>query len=134
MLPFHISGMLGLSSKTHGMALVSEKGIQLVFRDAADIESKPDEEAESLLIAWRNIVSWRASRGIMSDQLTIQVQHPIGDEPDGKNDNVIELELQKKDREELDRFDRLAKEYQSGKRKDDVDDVLDDVRDLLDRM
>ena len=134
MLPFHITRMLGLKSKTHGIALVNEKGIWLVFRDAADIEKEPDEDAESLLIKWDNLARWKAKRGFISDQLNIEVHVMSGDDPDGKNDKVIELELQKRDREKLDRFEKLVKEYQSGQRKDDVDDVLDDVRDMLDRM
>ena len=134
MLPFHISGMLGLKSKTHGVALVDEEGIRLVFRDAADIEKEPDDEAESLHITWDNLVNWDAKRGLISDQINFEVRVPLGDEPDGKNDNSIELELQKRDRDKLDRFEKLVKEYRSGQRKDDVDEVLDDVRDLLDRM
>ncbi len=133
-LPFHISGMLGFKSKTHGFALVSEKGIQLVFRSAEDIEKTPDEEAESQMILWDNVASFETKRGLMSDELRLGVHVMFSDDPDGKNDNVICLELAKRDRETLDRFEKLVKEYQSGKRKDDVDDVLDDVRDLLDRM
>lgn len=132
-LPFYISGMFGLTSKTHGFALVSEKGIQLVFRGVEEIEKKPDEEAESRMILWDNLASFEAKRGMVSDQLKLGVHVMFGDDPDGKNDNVIELELQKRDRELLDRFEKLVKEYQSGQRKDD-DDVLDDVRDMLDRM
>ena len=134
MLPFHITRMFGFKSKTHGYALVNEEGIRLVFRDAADIKKEADEDAESRLITWDNLASWEAKRGLISDELRIQVHVMFGDDPDGKNDNVIELELQKRDRDKLDRFEKHVKEYQSGERKDDVDDVLDDVRDLLDRM
>ena len=133
-LPFHISGMLGFKSKTHGYALVNQTGIQLVFRSADDIEKAPDEEAESQMITWDNLASFEAKRGIMSDTLNLGVHVMFGDDPDGKNDNVIQLELAKRDRELLDRFEKVVKEYRSGERKDDVDDVLDDVRDLLDRM
>lgn len=133
-LPFHISGMFGLKSKTHGFALVSEKGIQLVFRDAEDISSTPDEQAESRMITWDNLASFKVIRGLVSDELKLGVHVMFGDDPDGKNDNIIELELPKRDREKLDRFEKLVKEYENGQRKDDVDDVLDDVRDMLDRM
>ena len=71
---------------------------------------------------------------MISDQLTLQLRQSIGDEPDGKNDKLILLDLLKRDRDKLDRFEKLVKEFQSGQRRDDVDDVLDDVRDLLDRM
>jgi hypothetical protein len=37
-------------------------------------------------------------------------------------------------RDELQRFEKQLRQYQTGERRDDVDDVLDDVRDLLDRM
>jgi hypothetical protein len=134
MLPFHISRMLGLKSKTYGFALVSEAGIRLVFRDAAEIKKTPDEDADSLMIEWDNVASWEAKRGILSDEFNITVHEMVGDDPDGQPDNVIQLELQKRHREKLDRFEKLVKEYQSGQRKDDVDDVLDDVRDLLEGM
>lgn len=133
-LPFHISGMLGFTSKTHGYALVSEQGIQLVFRGAEEIEKAPDEDADSRMITWDNLAKFEAKRGIMADGLKLGVYVMFGDDPDGKNDNVIQLELAKRDRELLDQFERVVKEYRNGTRKDDVDDVLDDVRDLLDRM
>ena len=134
MLPFHISKMLGFKSKTHGFALVSEEGIRLVFREADDIKKAPDEDADSMLIKWDNLDAWEAERGLISDEFRIKVHVMIGDDPDGKNDNVIQLELSKRDREKLERFEKHVKEYQAGQRNDDVDDVLDDVRDLLDRM
>ena len=134
MLPFHITQMLGFQSKTHGIALVNEKGIKLVFRDAREIAAKPDADADAIMIEWDNVAGLEFKRGIMADGLHIKVFAMLGDEPDGKNDNVIQLEVPKRNREQLDRFEKLVKEYQTGKRKDDVDDVLDDVRDLLDRM
>ena len=134
MLPFHISRMFGLKSKTHGFALVNEQGIKLVFRDAADIASAPDDDADSLMIEWSNLAEWKAKRGLLSDEFTMKVHHIVGDEPDGKNDNILELQIPKRDRDKLDRFEKHVKEYQNGTRRDDVDDVLDDVRDLLDNM
>ena len=134
MLPFQITRMLGFKSKTHGYALVNEQGIRLVFREADDIKKAWDDEAEFLQVDWDNFAGMDVVRGIISDELKIKVLVMIGDEPDGKNDNIIHLELQKRDREALDRFEKQVKDYRSGKRKDDVDDVLDDVRDMLDRM
>lgn len=133
-LPFHISGMLGFTSKTHGYALVSEKGIQLVFRTAEDIQNAPEEEAESQMITWDNLANFELKQGIMGDTLKLGVHVMFGDDPDGKNDNVIQLELAKRDRELSERFEKIVKDYRTGERKDDVDDVLDDVRDMLDRM
>ena len=121
-----------IRDRTHGFALVSEEGIKLVFRDAEDIASSPDEDAESTMIPWSNIANWEAKRGLISDSFLIQTHVWFGEEPDGKDDNQVELKLQKRDRELLDRFEKLAKQYQSGELKDDVDDVLDDVRDMLD--
>ena len=134
MLPFHISKTLGLRSKTHGFALVNEQGIRLVFRDAEDIAKSPEDDPDTIMITWDNVARWESQRGLLSDQFIIEVHTMVGDEPDGKNDNVIELELQKRDRDRLDRFEKHVKEYQSGQRKDDVDDVLDDVRDMLEGM
>ncbi len=134
MLPFHISRIFGLQSKTHGVALVDEKGIKLVFSDAVDVKLLPEDDADLLTIEWSNLLEMKAVRGMISDQLTLQLRQSIGDEPDGKNDKLILLDLLKRDRDKLDRFEKLVKEFQSGQRRDDVDDVLDDVRDLLDRM
>ncbi len=134
MLPFYISRLWGLQSKTHGFALVNEQGIRLVFRDAADIVATPDEEAESLYIDWNNFVGMQAKRGFWKDSLTLEVDAIPSGSPDGGDDNLIELELQKRDRDRLDRFEHNVEEYRSGRKKDNVDDVLDDVRNLLDRM
>ncbi len=134
MLPFQITRMFGLKSKTHGFALVNGQGIKLVFKDAVDISKTPDDDASSIMIEWNNLAKWEAKRGYLSDQFIIEVHAMVGDELDGRNDCVLELELQKRDRDSLDRFEKHIKEYQSGERKDDVDDVLDDVQDMLDNM
>lgn len=134
MLPFYISRMFGLQSKKHGVAIVDEKGIKLVFREATEVKLLPGDEADQLTIEWTNLIDMRAIRGIISDQLELRLHQMIGDEPDGKNDNVILLELQKRERDKLERFEESVRAFQSGGRRDDVDDVLDDVRDLLDRM
>lgn len=134
MLPFYISQMLGLQSKTHGYALVNQQGIRLVFREAADIERQPDEEAESLLIEWKDLVSMEAKRGLLSDSLALHTKQLAGRDPDGKDDQTVQLELERRHRDQLEEFERLVQEYQSGQRRDNVDEVLDDVRDLLDRM
>ena len=134
MLPFHISRLLGFKSKTYGYALINAKGIRLIFRDVAEIKKDPDEDARSLEIPWSNLVRMEADRGLIADKLRLYVHQMEGEDPDGRNDNVIELQLEKQHRDELERFERYAQQYQSGQRKDDVDDVLDDVRDLLDRM
>lgn len=134
MLPFYISRMFGLQSKKHGVAIVDEKGIKLVFREATEVKLLPGDEADQLTIEWTNLIDMRAIRGIISDQLELRLHQMIGDEPDGKNDNVILLELQKRERDKLERFEESVRAFQSGDRRDDVDDVLDDVRDLLDRM
>ena len=133
-LPFHISKLFGLKRKTHGFALVNETGIRLVFRDADEIAQAPDEDAESQMITWDNLASMEITRGLVSDEVKLSVHVMFGEDPDGKNDSMIELELQKRDRPALDQFEKRVKEYRSGQRKDDVDEVLDDVRDLLDRM
>lgn len=133
MLPFHVTKMLGLNN-THGFALVSEIGIKLVFRSAEDIKSKPDQDADSHLIPWSNLKRLDVSRGYLADEIVIEVHKMDGEDPDGVHDNTIHLQLQKRDRPQLDRFEQHVTDYQSGKRKDDVDDVLDEVRNLLDRM
>ena len=134
MLPFQITRLWGLKNKTYGFALVDERGIRLVFRDAADIQAEPEEDAESLQIDWDNFVGMEPKRGFLSDSLTIEVRVVPGDSPDASDDNMIQLELQKRDRDRLDRFERDVDDYRTGRKKDDVDEVLDDVRDLLDRM
>ena len=134
MLPFHISKTFGLQSKTHGMALLNEKGIRLVFRDADALEENRDEDAESLYIEWANLVDWEVKRGLLGDVLRFKVRGMSGTDPDGREDKLVELELQKRDRPALDRFEKVFEEYRSGRRKDDVDNVLDDVRDFLDRI
>ena len=73
-------------------------------------------------------------RGYLQDGLTLYLHRAVGNEPDGANDQQIKLELARRDRPQLERFERHVQGYQSGRRRDDVDDVLDDVRDFLDRI
>ena len=104
MLPFQITRMLGFKNKTHGYVLVNEEGIRLVFREADYIKKAWDDDAEFVQIDWDNFAGMDVVRGIISDELKIKVLVMMGDEPDGKNDNIIHLELQKRDRDKLDQF------------------------------
>ena len=46
-------------------------------------------------------------------------------------DAEMTLETRRQDRDALDKFEREVADYRAGRRSEDVDDMLDDIRDFL---
>ena len=135
MLPFYISKLFGTQFKTHGFAIAGEEGIRLVFRDEDDDTDESGDESRSVLVTWENFHGLEARKGFIKDSATIHVASTEGlhDLP-GLSERQVALEVQKRDRQQLETFQREVEDFRTGCRSNDVDEVLDDVRDFLDRI
>ena len=133
MLPFRLSQLFGILIKVHGTAIVNEEGICLAFQETEDQPQHfLDANVKSVLIHWDNLEQFECHRGILSDQVRLRVRsiERMGNLP-GIEDHELTLEVQKSDREALKAFDEAVADYRAGRRRDNVEEMLDDVRDFL---
>ena len=73
MVPFKVGRWLGLQVDVDGIAIISEKGIQLTFNDPQRARKLWEAETETVLVRWTEIASWQVSYGFLSDQICLQV-------------------------------------------------------------
>lgn len=134
MLQFRVTHLFGTITKIDGMALASEDGIRLAFHqpDGTERANRLEFDVQEVLIDWSNLDSLTVDTGLLADQVIIRVKstEPLRDLPD-LSDNDVTLETRRTDRDVLKEFEKAVADYRSGRRKDDVDDLLDDVRDFL---
>ena len=132
MIQFKVSRFLGLTVQVDGMAMVNERGIQLAFNQPEDADKLWEADTETVIVPWDQIVDWEVDYGFIVDRIRLKVKSTdvFGRLP-GVNDNQVELDVRKADRDRLEEFETRGKEYQSGQRKDDAADKLDDIRDFL---
>ena len=81
---------------------------------------------------WNNLEEFESQRGMLSDEVRIRVRstEQLGNLP-GIKDQELELEIRKNDRDALKKFEKAVAEYRAGQRQDNVDEMLDDIRDFL---
>ena len=133
MLQFHISRLFGTRFKTHGVAIANEDGLRLVFREGDAPPKLFDKEIRAVLVGWDNFAGLEVKRGFFGTKLILSVQSAARLEGvPGLAENSLELEIHRSRVEDIEPFQRRVKEYQSGKVDEDIDDFVDDVRDLLD--
>lgn len=143
MLQFHLNKFFGLKFRTHGMAIPSEEGLKLVFRHGDAPARLFDEEMQSALIEWDNFAGMEVEKSFFSGtKLLLRVKSAawLKDMPGAAdNDDVatatteLELSIHKSNVADVPAFERKVAEYRSGKVDEDIDDFIDDVRDMLDR-
>jgi hypothetical protein len=135
MLQFHISKLWGAVLASHGVVIPAEEGIRLVFFDS---DQKPEfldgDEFDSAVITWDNFQGLDVNHGMFGSRITIGVRSTtdLQDVP-GVKESEITLEVHKKNVHQIEPFQQRVAEYRSGKTDEDVDQLIDDVRDLLDR-
>lgn len=143
MLQFHLNRFFGLKFRTHGMAIPSEEGLKLVFRHGDAPARLFDEEIQSALIEWDNLAGLEVEKGFLSGtsiKLRVRSAAWLKKLPGAANHRdsdgattELELEIHKTNVDDIPAFKKQVAEYQSGKTDEDVDDFIDDVRDMLDR-
>lgn len=133
MLPFRLSRLFGIVTKIHGMAIAREAGIELAFHEAEDQPRNVlDAHVKSVSIPWDNLQELQCRKGLLSDEVVLQVRSVEGlvNLP-GVEDCTLTLEVRKDDRDALKAFAEAVAEYRTGQRHDQVDAMLDDIRDFL---
>lgn len=143
MLQFHLNKFFGLKFRTHGMAIPSEEGLKLVFRHGNEPVKLFAKDIQSVLVAWDNFAGMKVEKSFLSGTkviLNVNSAAWIKELP-GAADNddaatattELELRIHKSNVDDLPAFEQKVTEYRSGKVDEDVDDFIDDVRDMLDR-
>ncbi len=133
MLPFRLSQLFGIVIKIQGMAIANETGIELAFQEAEDQPRNVlDAQVKSVSIPWDNLQELQCRKGLLSDQVVLRVKSVEGlVKLPGVKDRALTLEVNKDDRDALKAFAEAVAEYRAGQRHDNVDALLDDVRDFL---
>ncbi len=133
MLQFRLSRLFGIVIEIQGMAIVNQEGIRLAFQDA-DNQNQHflDADVQAVLISWDNLADFACDYGMLSDEVRLRVRSidELQQLP-GIQDHELSLEIRKSDRDKLKDFEKAVVEYRSGLRQDNVDEMLDDIRDFL---
>lgn len=132
MVQFKVSRFLGLDVQVDGMILVNQSGFQLVFNQPEDAMKLWEADSESVQLPWDELLSWEVDYGFLGDQLRMSVKSPqiFGQLP-GVKDGRVTLDIRKAERDRLKQLEQRARDYQAGRRQDDAEARLDDIRDFL---
>lgn len=132
MVQFRVRQWLGLDVKVDGMAIAKADGLQLAFNDPKDAEKLWEADTEAISIPWEQLSELKIDYGFVHDEIHLAVTNAdlFGSLP-GVRSNQVELDVRKAEREALKQFEKRATQFRSGKKKDDVDDMLDDIRGFL---
>ena len=132
MLPFHVDRLFGTNLDAAGVAIPKEKGLTLAFHQGDVPKVLLDAKTETVTIDWNNLVDLKINKGILGNQLVIEVDstEAIRDIP-GASETIVRLDLHKRDREEIDGFLKEVQDFRAGKKADDVEAMIDDIRDFL---
>lgn len=132
MVQFRVVRLFGLQVTVEGMLLANARGLQLVFKQPAGEVVSREVPTQSVELPWAALESIQFDYGLMSDQVMLHVKSAtsLASFP-GATEREAALSVYKQQREELKELEQRIGEYRRGTRRDDVDDLLDDVRDFL---
>lgn len=131
MLPFHIDSFFGLSIDATGMLIPTPEGMKLAFHQGKAPQNLLDAKTDTVEIPWKNIKDVQIKRSMFGDSVRLHVvsAHELKDLPIDKDGELV-VDIQKKDREFLDAFDKKVDACRAGKA-ENVDEMIDDIRDFL---
>ena len=132
MVPFRISRLFGLRVTVDGMLLVNAQGLKLVFKEPKRDDTLREQQIEQVELTWADLKQVVCDFGMLNDEVVLEV-NPTANvvRLPGVSENRVSLSVRKQHREELKELEKRIDEYRRGTRRDDVDDLLDDVRDFL---
>jgi hypothetical protein len=137
MLPFQVSKLFSSSARVHGLAMAKPDGIKFVFHNEG-VDVDPDGvDVKTCMIAWKNLKRVTAQNGMFESHVVFDVVSLAGfeDVPFVKDGQII-IDVPKRDRDKIEDFQREVSEYRAGSGQsldDEVDNLIDDVRDMFDR-
>ena len=142
MLQFHLNKFFGLKFRTHGMAIPGEDGLRLVFRHGDAPAKLFDEEIQSVLVDWDNFSGMEVEKGFLSGtKVILKVKsadwlHELPGASEHSDSGVttteVELRIHKTNLDDIPAFETKVAEYRSGVIDEDIDEFIDEVRDMLD--
>lgn len=132
MVPFRISRLFGLRVTVDGMLLVNAQGLKLVFKEPKRDDTLREQQIEQVELTWADLKQVVCDFGMLNDEVVLEV-NPSANvvRLPGVSEDRVSLSVRKQHREELKELEKRIDEYRRGTRRDDVDDLLDDVRDFL---
>jgi len=132
MLQFRVSRLFGYHVEADGMLIAGQDGLKLVFQRPEEGRGLLDADVQTVDISWDDVESWEVDYGLLSDRVSVTVVSAdrLRTLP-GAGDRHVELVVHKQHRAALQEFEQRAKEYQSGQRADNVDEMIDEIRDFL---
>ena len=135
MIQFRVSRLFGLRVDADGMLIPGEQGLQLVFHRPDGDQGLLDANIQTVTIPWGDLESWEVDYGLLGDRVSLRVTSVecLRDLP-GVDDCQVDLVIHKQQREALKDFEQRAREYEIGNRVDNVDEMIDEIRDFLQDM
>ncbi|MFC1757621.1 hypothetical protein ACFL2H_02495 [Planctomycetota bacterium] len=130
MLPFHVTSFFGNDVKLTGVAIPKPDGLHICIHEGDVPSDLFDAKTKSIVIEWSNLDEITVKESMFGDSLLIRVHSTIKGLTGAKN-NRAKLDLHKRDRERYDEFRQEVDDCRSGKPEDDVDGMIDDIRDFL---
>lgn len=133
MLPFHVTSFFGNEVQLTGVAIPKQDGLHVCIHEGDVPTSLFDARTKSIVIEWSNLKEITVKESMFGDSLSIRVHSKIKGLPGAKND-VAKLDLHKRDRKRYGNFRQEVEDCRSGKPEEDVDEMIDDIRDFLTDM
>lgn len=130
MLPFHVTNFFGTNVQLTGVAIPKQDGLHICVHKGDVPTSLFDAKTKTWVIPWANIKELNVKESMFGDSLTIRVNSTIDGLPGAKSD-LAKLVVHKRDRQRHDSFRREVEECRSGKPDQNVEGMIDDVRDFL---
>ena len=130
MLPFHVSNFFGNDVKLTGVAIPKPDGLHLCIHEGDVPVDLFDAKTKSIVIEWTNLQEISVKESMLGDSLSIHVHSTIKGLTGAKNHRA-KLDLHKRDRDRYDEFRQEVEHFRSGKPQEDVDGMIDDIRDFL---
>lgn len=132
MVQFRVSRLFGLRVDADGVLIPNEDGLQLVFNRTDGEQGLLDADVQAVKISWSDVETWEVDYGILTDRISLVVTSVdcLRDVP-GVKDSKVDLVVLRRHRDALKEFQRRAKEYESGRRVEKVDETIDEIRDFL---
>jgi hypothetical protein len=135
MLQFHSNRLFGLAFDYHGIAIPDKVGLKLVFRKADAPVDILAEDCLSVVVAWSNIASIKIQKGLFGGgDVVVAVRNGVGLEQVPFFDkDLLTLAVYQSNVDEIGPFEQEVNRLRRGAHDDDVDQVIDEVRDLLEK-
>ena len=130
MLPFHVTNLFGNEVQLTGVAIPKHDGLHVCVHEGEVPTDLFDAKTKSIVIEWSNVQEITVKESMFGDSLTIRLRARNMALPGTKNDHA-KLDLHKRDRERYDEFRQQVEQFRAGIPDENVEEMIDDIRDFL---